>query len=198
MARCKVHIHPVGLVLLFFGLLCWVVALGGLGAATNFCYNNEYANNTVVISGNNSTYVADDVAGCVEAYSLPWWAIWFEFFLFVVMIGMCFVNAFERARYIYLSYLSMVTFFLTIGARDFITRSALGGGVNLANYSTDAFNAAAAGMVMCCITNFALIIFISLDATGPLPEMQMNVNMARFGIGNKAEQKYQPATQTTF
>lgn len=30
----RLHIHPVGLGLIFFGLLSWVVALGGLGVGT--------------------------------------------------------------------------------------------------------------------------------------------------------------------
>jgi hypothetical protein len=37
----RLHIHPVGLFLLFFGLISWVVALGGLGASTNDCIKNR-------------------------------------------------------------------------------------------------------------------------------------------------------------
>lgn len=34
----RLHIHPVGLGLIFFGLLSWVVALGGLGVGSSDDY----------------------------------------------------------------------------------------------------------------------------------------------------------------
>lgn len=44
---------------------------------------------------------------------MEWWSIWFEFFLLIIMLGTCFLNAFDRARFIYLTYLSLVTVLLT-------------------------------------------------------------------------------------
>ena len=37
----------------------------------------------------------------------------FEFFLLVIMLLTCFVNAFDKGRFIYLTYLSLVTVLLT-------------------------------------------------------------------------------------
>lgn len=37
----RLHIHPIGLCLIFFGLLVWVVALGGLAASTKYCHDNS-------------------------------------------------------------------------------------------------------------------------------------------------------------
>ena len=34
-------------------------------------------------------------------------AVWFELFILIGMIATCFIDAFERARYIYLAYLAM-------------------------------------------------------------------------------------------
>ncbi len=41
------------------------------------------------------------------------WSIWFEFFLLVIMMATCFSKAFDRARFIYLTYLALVTVLLT-------------------------------------------------------------------------------------
>jgi hypothetical protein len=57
---------------------------------------------------------------------LAQWSIWFEFFLLLCMIATCFLNAFERARFIYLTYLALVTALLTITSRNFITATVLG------------------------------------------------------------------------
>ena len=95
------------------------------------------------------------------------WSIWFEFFLLCVMLGTCFVNAFERARFIYLTYLSLVTSLLTITSRNFINSTvdsfvANGGTIVVADTKQSANSAAAAGAIMLCITNYCLIIFIGL------------------------------------
>ena len=110
------------------------------------------------------------------------------------MFGTCWVNAFNRARFIYLAYLSMATFFLTISARDFITKSLQGGGVNPANYNLSAYNAAAAGAVVLALINYCLIIFLGLGATTEIPENVMpnivTMQMAKYGIGIDRTAKY--------
>jgi hypothetical protein len=49
------------------------------------------------------------------------WSIWFEFFLLIIMLGTCFSTAFDRARFIYLTYLALVTVLLTQVSR-FLSR----------------------------------------------------------------------------
>ncbi|KAG2446745.1 hypothetical protein HYH02_008306 [Chlamydomonas schloesseri] len=189
----RLHIHPVGLFLLFFGLLSWVVALGGLGASTNDCMNNRPP-------GAKADY-------CANMYQTEWWTIWFEFFLLVIMLLTCFTTAFERGRYIYLTYLAMVTVQLTYVAQKFITNSFTIGGLTFNNYKSEAYNAAAAGAVLLCITNYALIIFVGLGATAApgtsgLPtftplSMQMGSSApvpAATSAPTTMEQKYQPST----
>jgi hypothetical protein len=85
------------------------------------------------------------------------WTICFQFLLLLVMLLTCFTNAFERARTIYLAYLTMVTVLLTNMATKFISNSFSANGINLKDYKSDASNAAAAGSVLLCITNFALV-----------------------------------------
>lgn len=73
----------------------------------------------------------------------------------------------ERARFIYLTYLALVTSLLTITSRNFITATVLSfydnaGTINIKDTKQSANNAAAAGAIMLCITNYALIIFIGL------------------------------------
>jgi hypothetical protein len=95
------------------------------------------------------------------------WSIMFQFFLLVVMLVTCFLNAFERARFIYLTYLALVTSLLTITSRNFITATVLSfynnnGVIDIKDTKQSANNAAAAGAIMSCITDYALIIFIGL------------------------------------
>jgi hypothetical protein len=83
------------------------------------------------------------------------------------MLVTCFLNAFERARFIYLTYLALVTSLLTITSRNFISATVLsyynnGGAITIKDTKQSANNAAAAGTIMLCITNYALIIFIGL------------------------------------
>eukprot|EP00798_Chlamydomonas_sp_ICE-L_P027703 gene27703-7345_t len=144
----KLALHPVGLALLFFGLLSWVVALGGVAASTKFCHDMH------------------SISFCSQQYQLEWWTIWFEFFLLVIMLATCFLKAFERARFIYLTYLSLVTALLSVMSRNFITNSfnTNGGVIDVTDYKASAYNAAAAGGILLCITNYALIIFVGLGA----------------------------------
>lgn len=58
----KLAIHPVGLAVVIFGLLCWVIALGGLGAATYGCQSTnsyEYCGKTYQVIGWASTKAAE-------------------------------------------------------------------------------------------------------------------------------------------
>ncbi|KXZ46427.1 hypothetical protein GPECTOR_43g863 [Gonium pectorale] len=114
------------------------------------------------------------------------------------MLLTCFTTAFDKARHIYLVYLGMVTVLLTLMARNFITNSFSVGGVNFGNYKNDAYNAAAAGAVLLCITNFALIIFVGLGVTGTTLPGPITASSLSLQTGSSApvavEQKYQPST----
>ncbi|GFR51189.1 hypothetical protein Agub_g13532 [Astrephomene gubernaculifera] len=183
----RLHIHPVGLALLFLGLVSWVVALGGLGASTRDC----------IVHGSSNTTLNGTPAKCANTYQLEWWSIWFEFILLVIMILTCFTQAFDRARHIYLTYLGMVTVLLTIMSKNFITNSFSVDGWNFKDYKADAYNAAAAGGVMLCITNFALIIFVGLGASSPSANSGSgSAGPLSLQVGSSApvEQKYQPST----
>mmetsp|Transcript_11391 Transcript_11391/g.24481 ORF Transcript_11391/g.24481 Transcript_11391/m.24481 type:complete len:178 (-) Transcript_11391:358-891(-) len=174
----RLHIHPVGLALIFFGFLVWIVALGGLSAVTYNCYHAD--------TGSDET----PASFCSRTYQLEWWSVWFEFFLLVVMLATCFLNAFERARFIYLTYLSLVTSLLTIASRNFITTTFLlfkdsGSQFNYKDTKQSSNNAAAAGTIMICIVNYALIIFIGLGAAAQQAAGQAVA---------APEQKYAPAT----
>ncbi|MEW5304267.1 MAG: hypothetical protein WDW38_011290 [Sanguina aurantia] len=164
----KLHIHPVGLGLIFFGLLSWVVALGGLGATTSFCDANRPAG-----SGHGF---------CATSYQVEWWSIWFEFILLCIMLATVFINAFERARFIYLTYLSMATVLLTISARNFINSTFITGGLDLQTYKGTAYNAAAAGCILMCCCNYMLIAFVGVGAAGSI----------ELNRPQTAEQRYSP------
>lgn len=167
----KLHIHPIGLVLIFFGILAWMVALGGLAATTNYC-----------LKDNDASY-------CSRTYQMEWWSIWFEFFLLAVMLVTCFLTAFDRARFIFLTYLSLVTSLLTITSRNFINATvqsfvANGNTITIRDTKQSANNASAAGAIMLCVTNYALIIFIGLAASA---SQQASLAM------QQPEQKYAPS-----
>lgn len=120
------------------------------------------------------------------------------------MLLTCFTNAFDRARFIYLTYLAMVSVLLTFTARNFITNSFTysSKGISLGDRKSDAYNAAAAGGILLCITNYALIIFVGLGAASatnnnagsgyaapPLAGMGVGLGM---GVGSSAPvEKYQ-------
>lgn len=106
-------------------------------------------------------------AALLSALHRAQWSIWFEFFLLLVMLVTCFLNAFERARFIYLTYLALVTSLLTITSRNFINATVQsfvdnGGTITIRDTKQSANNASAAGAIMLCITNYALIIFIGI------------------------------------
>ncbi len=90
---------------------CRIIALGGLAATTQFCRTQDYQNVTATL--NNQTIPISADISCAQQYQLEWWSIFFELILLVIMLGTCFVNAFDRARFIYLTYLSLVTILLT-------------------------------------------------------------------------------------
>lgn len=175
----RLHIHPVGLFLIFFGLLVWVVALGGLAASTRFCVKN-------------ASKQATNKYSCADAFKQEWWTVWFQFLLLLVMLLTCFTNAFERARTIYLAYLTMVTVLLTSMATKFISNSFSANSINLKDYKADANNAAAAGSVLLCITNFALIIFVGLGRDAP-QSGGAPVPLSALGGSSAPEVKYQPS-----
>lgn len=181
----KLHIHPIGLGLIIFGMLSWVIALGGLSATTQFCRTQSGPDNAT-ITVDNSTTTFNQAVSCAQQYQLEWWSIWFEFILLCIMLGTCFVNAFDRARFIYLTYLSLVTVLLTQTATNFCTNAfqAHGGVLVLKDQKQSAMNAAAAGTVLMCIANYALIIFVGLGAAA--------AQMGGLNLSS-TEAKYQPS-----
>ncbi|KAJ9533815.1 hypothetical protein QJQ45_026910, partial [Haematococcus lacustris] len=152
-----------------------VVALGGLAASTQFCRTQDDESGTAVLVSNTTIAFSKSIS-CAQQYQMEWWSIWFEFFLLVIMLGTCFVNAFDRARLIYLSYLALVTILLTQTATNFCTNSfkAHNGAIVIKDEKQSALNAAAAGTVLLCICNYAvssstpgtLIIFVGQWLTG--------------------------------
>ncbi len=90
-----------------------VIALGGLAATTQYCRTQDAPNVTYVDPKDNSTRTVDASLTCAQQYQLEWWSIWFELILLAIMLGTCFINAFDRARFIYLNFLGLVTILLT-------------------------------------------------------------------------------------
>lgn len=149
----KLHIHPVGLVLILLGLASWFLAMIGMATSTKFCVDNKQG----------------DSVSCGQAFQQDWWAIFFELILLLIMLFTCFLNVFPKARYVYLTYLAMVTGLLT-----FTTGKMYTGSFNLGVYdvslSSRAYDAAGVGAMFLCMVNFALIIFIGLGAAKTLEE----------------------------
>ncbi|KAJ9532347.1 hypothetical protein QJQ45_010344 [Haematococcus lacustris] len=154
----KLHIHPVGLILLLLGLASWVVALAGLAASTKFC--NDNSSDT-------------DLMSCTQTYQQDWWAVFFELILILVMLFTCFLNIFPKAQFIYMAYLVMVTGLLTFTTRKMFTNS-FNRGWLAEDLDSKAYDAAAVGCMFCCIVNYGLIIFIGGHdipmQLGPVPE----------------------------
>lgn len=92
--------------------VCRIIALGGLAATTQFCRTQDFQSINATLADNSTVTVSASVS-CAQQYQLEWWSIFFELILLVIMLGTCFVNAFDRARFIYLTYLSLVTVLLT-------------------------------------------------------------------------------------
>lgn len=68
------------------------------------------------------------------ARRMEWWSISFEFLLLLIMLVTAFLRAFERARFVYLAFLCMVSVLLQLTANRFITNSFVSGGLNFADY----------------------------------------------------------------
>eukprot|EP00798_Chlamydomonas_sp_ICE-L_P014747 gene14747-20795_t len=201
----KLKINPAAVVFIFIGLVAWVIAFGGLIASTKFCDQV-----------NKAGY-------CGQLFQLEWYSIWFELAILLAMLFTCFHDSFERGRYIFLCYLSMATFFLTLTARDFISNSFKSGEINLANFHSDAYTATSAGTILLCIVNYMLIIFVGINAAKvssfipmegagmphlsmpniSMPNMPNMPNMPKFNVpGNlgfgSAQQKYQASSTQAF
>lgn len=88
----RLQIHPLGLFIVIFGLLAWVIALGGAGAASYNCQkSNSYAQ-------------------CALEYQWEWWSLWFEFALLVSLFVVCFLeNAFRRGQMTLLAFFLLAT-----------------------------------------------------------------------------------------
>lgn len=180
--RCaKPHLHWAGVALLCLGFIAWIIAMGGLAATTADCKSQSSEDNTVTFTS------------CAQAYQQDWWGIWFEFFLLVSMLSCAFIDAFDRARLIFLTYLSMVTILLTLTSTKFITEgfkyytSPDTGATTLKDVKFDGYGATATGTVLLCIINFALIIFTGKDIA------YAGGSNAGYGGPGGMDAKYQPS-----
>ncbi|WIA11053.1 hypothetical protein OEZ85_011205 [Tetradesmus obliquus] len=141
----KLAVHPLALAFNIFGLLVWVIALGGTGGATYSCQTT-----------NSYEY-------CAKTYQWEWWNLWFEFALLVALFITSFIEqAFKRGRLVFLAFFVMVTQGIMWSAHDFITTLVLGP-IMLRDIGQDANNAATAGFVLLGMTNFVLIIVLGKD-----------------------------------
>eukprot|EP00879_Flechtneria_rotunda_P008643 GHRR01009056.1.p1 GENE.GHRR01009056.1~~GHRR01009056.1.p1 ORF type:complete len:169 (+),score=45.54 GHRR01009056.1:161-667(+) len=141
----RLQIHPAGLAVVIFGLLVFVIALGGLAAATYGCQaTNSYE-------------------FCAKTYQWEWWNVWFEFALLLALFITCFLEAaFKRGRLVFLAFFVLAAQGLMWSAHEFITQIQLGP-INVRDVGQDAVNAASAGFVLLGLTNFALIIVLGKD-----------------------------------
>lgn len=160
--------------MIIFGFLSWIILMAGMSATTAQCQKSDVLSN------------------CANQYQQEWWAVWFEFFLLVAMISCAFINAFDKARLIFLTYLAMVTVLLTEAATYFTKKTVsyyqdpTTGSTTIQDVTFDAYGAAAAGAVLCSIANFALIIFVGKDIA-----YSASVPQGYAGAGMDA--KYQPS-----
>lgn len=145
MSARRLKIHPAGLAVVLFGFIVWVIALGGIGATTYDCRQDN----------SDST--------CAKSYQWEWWSLWFEFFLLVALFISGFLDSYYKGRHVFTSYYLIATFCLMISAHNFLLVSMDGVlALNVKNVKQDAYTAAAAGFVMLSITNFALLIVLGL------------------------------------
>ncbi|KIZ07467.1 hypothetical protein MNEG_0477 [Monoraphidium neglectum] len=141
----RLQIHPVGLAVVIFGLLSWIVTLAGVGAASYQCQTTQ-------------SYEL-----CAKDYQWEWWSVWFEFALLLALFITCFLErSFKRGQIVFLAFFVLATMCVMLSAHNFITQVALGP-INVRDIGQDSVNAAAAGFVLLGITNFVLIIVLGKD-----------------------------------
>jgi hypothetical protein len=114
----RLQIHPAGLLITLLSFGAWVVALGGVGGATQNCVNGGISAATSATPGAS--------VQCAKIYQWEWWGLWFEACLLVSLFVASFFEAFNRGKLIFISYYIMCTCVLMWGAHNFITASQLG------------------------------------------------------------------------
>ena len=114
----RLQIHPAGLLITLLSFGAWVVALGGVGGATQNCVNGGISAATSATPGAS--------VQCAKIYQWEWWGLWFEACLLVSLFVASFFEAFNRGKQIFISYYIMCTCVLMWGAHNFITSSQLG------------------------------------------------------------------------
>ena len=138
----RLQIHPGGLIMNIFGLLVWVVALGGCGAVSYQCQQNYH-----------------DTYQCSQAYQWEWWSLWLEFFLLLALFISSFLESYNRGRMVFLAYFTMATVLTMWSAHNFINTSFAGRvPFDIHNQTQTAVNAGAAGFVLVSIANFCILI----------------------------------------
>jgi hypothetical protein len=111
----RLQIHPAGLLITLLSFGAWVVALGGVGGATQNCVNGGY----VGAAGSPSVQ-------CAKTYQWEWWGLWFEGCLLVALFVSAFFEAFNKGKQVFISYFILCTMTLMMGAHNFITTSLVG------------------------------------------------------------------------
>lgn len=167
----RLYAPPSVVVMLFFAIISWVVLIGGMTATSNWCVNNVYPR-----------YESSDLY-CARIYQLDWWSVWFEFFVVLLMLAMAYSAAFERGKFIFLSMLVLVTCLLTLTARNFLSSSVVtmteeyhkhDHTFTITNHKHSAGSTVAAGAIMLCTVNYALIFSMGFAAaTTPPVEIPM-------------------------
>lgn len=142
----RLQIHPGGLLMNIFGLLVWVVALGGLGASTFQCTQTQ------------------DYSICSKQYQWEWWTLWLEFFLLFALFISSFLESYNRGRMVFMAYFTMATVLSMQSAHNFIMNIKVTSlKVDFTNPQTSATNAGAAGFIMVGVANFAILIVLGKD-----------------------------------
>jgi len=111
----RLQIHPAGLLITLLSFGAWVVALGGVGGATQNCVNGGISSGTTGVS-----------VQCAKLYQWEWWGLWFEAGLLVSLFVSSFFEAFNRGKQVFIAYFIMCTNVLMYSAHNFITNSQLG------------------------------------------------------------------------
>jgi hypothetical protein len=111
----RLQIHPAGLLITLLSFGAWVVALGGVGGATQNCVNGGYTSTT-----------SSQSVQCAKTYQWEWWGLWFEGCLLVALFVSAFFEAFNKGKQVFISYFILCTMTLMMGAHNFITTSLVG------------------------------------------------------------------------
>lgn len=127
---------------LLLGFAGWCVWLGGMGAVSQQC----------------STADLQDY-DCARGLQLEWWSGWFEVFILVALAALMRRGRLGSAAVLQplYAFLSMATVVLMWTARSVMTRGSFS---DLVAVDHSALDAAAAGAVILCLSNFALVLLL--------------------------------------